>query len=81
MVWPAAIPVGSGTWLDLGKTWTLDVPAGNSPGWILGRTCCSFNGRGRGHYDTGALSCNVSGQPLATLAEFRIGNGGGAKDY
>lgn len=46
---------------------------------------CSFNGRGCGHCETGGyagtLSCNVSGQPPATLAEFSIDNSGDAKDY
>ncbi|CAL4904855.1 unnamed protein product [Urochloa decumbens] len=79
-VWPAGIPVGGGTQLDQGQTWTVNVPAGTS-GRFWGRTGCSFNG-GSGHCDSadcgGALSCTVSGQPPATLAEFTIG---GAQDY
>ncbi|EES17455.1 thaumatin-like pathogenesis-related protein 4 [Sorghum bicolor] len=79
-VWPAAIPVGGGTQLDPGQTWTVDVPAGTT-GRFWGRTGCSFSG-GSGHCDTGdcagALNCTVSGQPPATLAEFSIG---GTEDY
>jgi len=79
-VWPAGIPVGGGTQLDPGQTWTVDVPAGTS-GRFWGRTGCSFNG-GSGHCDSadcaGALSCTVSGQTPATLAEYTIG---GAQDF
>ncbi|XP_066354997.1 thaumatin-like pathogenesis-related protein 2 [Miscanthus floridulus] len=43
-----------------------------------------FNG-GTGHCDTGdcagALSCTVSGQPPATLAEYTIGGTGNNQDY
>ncbi|OEL25013.1 Pathogenesis-related protein 1A/1B [Dichanthelium oligosanthes] len=81
-VWPAGIPVGGGTQLDPGQTWTVDVPAGTS-GRFWGRTGCTFNG-GTGHCDTGdcagALSCTVSGQPPATLAEYTI-DGGDNQDY
>ncbi|CAN6330016.1 unnamed protein product [Urochloa humidicola] len=81
-VWPAALPVGGGSpQLDPSQTWTLNVPAGTSSGRIWGRTGCSFSGTS-GHCVTGdcagALSCSVSGQPPATLAEFSIG---GAQDF
>ncbi|XP_062203385.1 thaumatin-like pathogenesis-related protein 4 [Phragmites australis] len=75
-VWPAAIPVGGGLQLNPGQMWTLNVPAGTSSCRIWGRTGCSFNG-GSGSCQTGdcagALSCTLSGQPPATLAEFSIG--------
>lgn len=80
-VWPAAIPVGGGTQLNPGQTWTLNIPAGTSAARIWGRTGCSFNG-GRGGCWTGdcagAFSCGLSGRPPATLAEFSLG---GATDY
>jgi hypothetical protein len=83
MVWPAAIPVGGGTQLDPGQTWTVDVPAGTT-GRFWGRTGCSFSS-GSGHCDTGdcagALNCTVSGQPPTTLAEFTIGGGPSARDF
>ena len=84
-VWPAAIPVGGGTQLDPGQTWTVDVPAGTA-GMFWGRTNCSFVG-GNGHCGTGdcagALNCTVSGQPPTTLAEFSLGGGsaGGNQDF
>ncbi|CAL4897503.1 unnamed protein product [Urochloa decumbens] len=82
-VWPAGIPVGGGTKLDSGHTWTVDVPT-NTAGRFWGRTGCSFNG-GSGYCDSGdcagALSCTVSGDPPATLAEYSIGGGGGGQDY
>ncbi|KQJ94000.1 thaumatin-like pathogenesis-related protein 1 [Brachypodium distachyon] len=81
-VWPAAIPVGGGRQLNRGETWNLEVPAGTSSARIWGRTGCSFNGAGRGSCATGdcggALSCSLSGQPPATLAEFTLG---GAQDF
>ncbi|CAL4904851.1 unnamed protein product [Urochloa decumbens] len=81
-VWPAGIPVGGGTQLDQGQSWTVDVPPGTS-GRFWGRTGCSFNG-GSGHCDSGdcagALSCSVSGQTPATLAEYTIG-ANGAQDF
>ncbi|KAJ1266575.1 hypothetical protein BS78_08G162600 [Paspalum vaginatum] len=82
-VWPAATPVGGGTQLNPGQTWTVDVPAGTQSGRVWGRTGCSFNG-GSGSCQTGdcggQLSCTLSGQPPMTLAEFTIG-GGGAQDF
>ena len=82
-VWPAGIPVGGGTQLDPGQTWTVNVPPGTS-GRFWGRTGCSFNG-GSGHCDSGdcagALSCTLSGQPPATLAEYTIGGTGNPQDY
>ncbi|XP_047045225.1 thaumatin-like pathogenesis-related protein 3 [Lolium rigidum] len=82
-VWPAGIPVGGGFQLDSRRTSSINVPAGTRGGRIWGRTGCSFNG-GRGRCDTGdcggALSCSLSGQPPATLAEYTIG-GSGANDY
>ncbi|CAL4890744.1 unnamed protein product [Urochloa decumbens] len=81
-VWPAGIPVGGGTQLDQGQSWTVDVPPGTS-GRFWGRTGCNFNG-GSGHCDSGdcagALSCSVSGQTPATLAEYTIG-ANGAQDF
>ncbi|CAL4890740.1 unnamed protein product [Urochloa decumbens] len=82
-VWPAATPVGGGTQLNPGGTWTFGVPAGTSSGRVWGRTGCSFNGNS-GRCATGdcagALSCTLSGQPPMTLAEFTIG-GGGNQDF
>ncbi|KAF8655769.1 hypothetical protein HU200_060929 [Digitaria exilis] len=82
-VWPAALPVGGGLQLDPTQTWTLNVPAGTQGGRIWGRTGCSFNGTTTGgHCSTGdcagELSCTVSGQPPATLAEF---SASGAQDF
>ncbi|XP_066356689.1 pathogenesis-related protein 1A/1B-like [Miscanthus floridulus] len=81
-VWPAGIPVGGGTQLNPGQTWSVDVPAGTS-GRFWGRTGCTFNG-GSGHCDTGdcagELSCKLSGDPPTTLAEYTI-NGGYGHDY
>jgi hypothetical protein len=80
-VWPAATPVGGGTQLNPGQTWTVNVPAGTSGGRVWGRTGCSFSG-GRGHCASadcgGAESCTLSGQPPLTLAEFTIG---GQQDF
>jgi hypothetical protein len=60
----------------------VDVPAGTS-GRFWGRTGCSFNGD-NGHCSSadcnGKLSCTVSGQTPATLAEYTIGTGG-AQDF
>ncbi|CAL4971998.1 unnamed protein product [Urochloa decumbens] len=74
-VWPAGIPVGGGVQLNPGQSWTVYVPPGTS-GRFWGRSGCSFNG-GSGHCDSGdcagALSCSVSGQTPATLAEYTIG--------
>ncbi|KAL6847434.1 hypothetical protein ACP4OV_023287 [Aristida adscensionis] len=82
-VWPAAIPVGGGVQLDPGQSWTFDVPAGTAAGRVWGRTGCSVNG-GSASCQTGdcggALSCTLSGQPPATLAEYTLG-GGGAQDF
>ena len=83
-VWPAATPVGGGTQLNPGGTWTITVPAGTSSGRVWGRTGCSFNG-GSGSCQTGdcagALSCTLSGQPPLTLAEFTLGTSGGNQDF
>nr|ABA34037.1 pathogenesis-related protein 5 [Zea mays subsp. parviglumis]ABA34038.1 pathogenesis-related protein 5 [Zea mays subsp. parviglumis]ABA34040.1 pathogenesis-related protein 5 [Zea mays subsp. parviglumis]ABA34042.1 pathogenesis-related protein 5 [Zea mays subsp. parviglumis]ADK11106.1 pathogenesis-related protein 5 [Zea mays] len=80
-VWPAATPVGGGTQLNPGGTWTVNVPAGTSSGRVWGRTGCSFNGNS-GSCQTGdcggALACTLSGQPPLTLAEFTIG---GSQDF
>jgi len=80
-VWPAATPVGGGTQLNSGATWTINVPAGTSSGRVWGRTGCSFSGN-RGSCQTGdcggALACTLSGQPPLTLAEFTIG---GSQDF
>ncbi|KAF8763020.1 hypothetical protein HU200_008869 [Digitaria exilis] len=70
-VWPAALPVGGGFQLDSERR-------------IWGRTGCSFvNGSTTGgHCSTGdcagELSCTVSGQPPATLAEF---SASGTQDF
>uniref|UniRef100_A0A0E0RKB8 Thaumatin-like protein n=1 Tax=Oryza rufipogon TaxID=4529 RepID=A0A0E0RKB8_ORYRU len=81
-VWPAATPVGGGTQLSPGQTWTINVPSGTSSGRVWGRTGCSFDGSGRGSCATGdcagALSCTLSGQKPLTLAEFTIG---GSQDF
>ncbi|CAM0147813.1 unnamed protein product [Urochloa decumbens] len=65
-VWPAGIPVGGGVQLDPRQSWTVYVPPG------------------RGHCDSGdcagALSCTLSGQTPATLAEYTIG-ANGAQDF
>ncbi|CAD6269417.1 unnamed protein product [Miscanthus lutarioriparius] len=83
-VWPAGIPVGGGTQLDQGHTWIVDVPTGTS-GRFWGRTGCSFNVEVATVTYTvdcaGALSCTVSGQPPATLAEYTIGGTGNNQDY
>ncbi|CAL4897496.1 unnamed protein product [Urochloa decumbens] len=83
-VWPAATPVGGGTQLNPGQTWTFVVPAGTGAGRVWGRTGCSFDSNGRGSCQTGdcagALFCTLSGQPPLTLAEFTLG-GGGAQDF
>ncbi|CAN6335188.1 unnamed protein product [Urochloa humidicola] len=84
-MWPAAVPVGGGTQLNPGQTWTLDVPVGTS-GRIWGRTGCSFNGNGsNGNCTTGdcagELSCHVAGNPPTTEAEYTIGSSGSAQDF
>jgi hypothetical protein len=75
--------VGGGFQLDSCQTSSINVPAGTSADRIWGRTGCSFNG-GRGSCRTGdcagALTCSLSGQRPATLAEYTIG-GGGANDF
>uniref|UniRef100_A0A0D9UW22 non-specific serine/threonine protein kinase n=1 Tax=Leersia perrieri TaxID=77586 RepID=A0A0D9UW22_9ORYZ len=75
-VWPAAMPVGGGTRLDPGKSWTLDVPTGTALGRVWARTGCSFKSNGTGSCQTGdcggVLSCKSSGNPPYTLAEFSI---------
>lgn len=82
-VWPAAIPIGGGTQLNPGQTWTVDVPAGTT-GRFWGRTGCTFVGAS-GHCDTGdcggALNCTITGQPPTTIAEFTIGGGASARDF
>ncbi|CAL4904864.1 unnamed protein product [Urochloa decumbens] len=84
-MWPAAVPVGGGTQLNPGQTWTLDVPAGTNGGRIWGRTGCSFNGNGSsgGNCDTGdcagELSCRGPGNPPTTEAEYTIGSSGAAQ--
>ncbi|CAL4897507.1 unnamed protein product [Urochloa decumbens] len=85
-MWPAAVPVGGGTQLNPGQTWTLDVPAGTNGGRIWGRTGCSFNGNGSsGHCDTGdcagELSCRGPGTPPTTEAEYTIGSSGAQEDF
>ncbi|CAN6339106.1 unnamed protein product [Urochloa humidicola] len=84
-MWPAAVPIGGGTQLNPGQTWTLDVPVGTS-GRIWGRTGCSFNGNGsNGNCTTGdcagELSCRVAGNPPTTEAEYTIGSSRGAQDF
>uniref|UniRef100_A0A0D9Y1P8 Thaumatin-like protein n=1 Tax=Leersia perrieri TaxID=77586 RepID=A0A0D9Y1P8_9ORYZ len=81
-VWPAATPVGGGTQLEQGQTWTIDVPAGTSSGRVWGRTGCSFDGAGNGNCQSadcgGKLECTLSGQPPLTLAEYTLGKAGGS---
>ncbi|OEL23496.1 Zeamatin [Dichanthelium oligosanthes] len=76
-VWPAATPVGGGTRLDPGASWTLNMPAGTS-GRVWPRTGCLFDSAGNGSCQTGdcagALQCTVSGKTPATLAEYTLGN-------
>uniref|UniRef100_A0ACD5X762 Uncharacterized protein n=1 Tax=Avena sativa TaxID=4498 RepID=A0ACD5X762_AVESA len=76
-VWPAAIPVGGGRRLNSGDTWNLNIPGGTSAARIWARTGCNFKGNS-GSCATGdcgpALSCSLSGQPPATLAEFTLGS-------
>lgn len=84
-MWPAAIPAGGGTQLEPGQTWLFKVPAGTG-GRVWGRTGCRFAPSGHGWCASGdcagALRCQLSGKPPATLAEFTIGGGGGAPaDY
>jgi hypothetical protein len=86
-VFPGAIPVArgvGGTDLKPGETWALKVAAGAS-GRIWPRTGCSFDPvTGQGGCDTGdcggVLRCVLPGKPPATLAEFTIGEDGGAPD-
>ncbi|CAO2165260.1 unnamed protein product [Urochloa humidicola] len=76
-VWPAAIPVGGGSELKSGGKWILNVPAGTESGRIWGRTGCKFNSSGYGACETadcaGVLSCSLSPNTSAALAEFSLG--------
>ncbi|CAN6339104.1 unnamed protein product [Urochloa humidicola] len=81
-VWPAAIPSeGFGTQLNPGEAWLFKVPPGTKAGRIWGRTDCHFAAGDHGRCATGdcagALRCELSGKPPATLAEFSLGGGGG----
>jgi len=75
-VWAAGIPVGGGQALTQGQTWSVEVPAGTRAGRFWGRTGCSFDASGQGSCNTGdcggLLSCQVSGRPPATLAEYTL---------
>ncbi|XP_044386532.1 alpha-amylase/trypsin inhibitor [Triticum aestivum] len=78
-IWPGALP-GGGARLDPGQSWQLNMPAGTAGARVWPRTGCTFDGSGRGHCITGdcagALSCRVSGEQPATLAEYTLGRGG-----
>nr|ADB97932.1 thaumatin-like protein S2 [Pinus monticola] len=80
-VWAAGIPVGGGQALGQGQSWSVGVPAGTSSGRFWGRTECSFDGSGNGRCSTGdcggVLSCQLSGQPPATLVEYTLNGGNG----
>ncbi|CAL4942383.1 unnamed protein product [Urochloa decumbens] len=84
-VWPAAIPTGGGTQLNPGQGWLFTVPAGTTGGRIWGRTDCHFTAGDHGRCATGdcagALHCELSGKPAATLAEFTLGGGGAEDDF
>ncbi|GJM95085.1 hypothetical protein PR202_ga11783 [Eleusine coracana subsp. coracana] len=86
-VWPGAFPpeLGGGTQLNPGQTWLVPVPAGTKGARIWARTGCIFfnnNGRCVTGDCAGALRCEVSGKPPATLAEFTIGeDASNAMDY
>eukprot|EP00253_Pinus_taeda_P032386 PITA_32386 len=84
-VWAAGIPVGGGQALAQGQSWSVEVPAGTSSGRFWGRTGCSFNASGTGSCSTGdcggVLSCTLSGQPPATLAEYTLNGGNGQDSY
>ncbi|GFP85327.1 thaumatin-like protein [Phtheirospermum japonicum] len=73
-LWAAAFP-GGGRRLDLGETWSVNVPASTS-GRIWARTGCSFDGSGRGRCQTGdcngLLQCQGYGVPPITLAVFAL---------
>ncbi|GJM95120.1 hypothetical protein PR202_ga11825 [Eleusine coracana subsp. coracana] len=85
-VWPAATPpeLGGGTQLNPGQTWQLPVSAGTNGARIWARTGCIFSGN-CGRCVTGdcngALRCEVSGKPPATLAEFTVGKDANDLDY
>ncbi|XXG80078.1 hypothetical protein AAC387_Pa09g1023 [Persea americana] len=74
-VWAAAVP-GGGQRLDLGQSWTINVPPGTAGARIWGRTGCNFDGSGRGHCQTGdcggVLLCTSYGVPPNTLAEYAL---------
>ncbi|XP_047049532.1 protein P21-like [Lolium rigidum] len=78
-VWPAAFPVGGGTKLDPGKSWSFQAPAGTQSGRIWARTGCSFDGSGAGSCTTGdcggVLACAAPGKPPASLAAYTLGTG------
>uniref|UniRef100_A0A0D9UW04 non-specific serine/threonine protein kinase n=1 Tax=Leersia perrieri TaxID=77586 RepID=A0A0D9UW04_9ORYZ len=84
-VWPAAVPVGGGTRLDTGKSWTLDVPTGTAPGRVWARTGCSFDANGNSTCLTGdcggVLSCTSYGDPPQTLAEFSLDGTNGQDQF
>ncbi|CAL4917207.1 unnamed protein product [Urochloa decumbens] len=64
--------------------WLFTVPAGTTGGRIWGRTDCNFTAGDHGRCATGdcagALHCELSGKPPATLAEFTLGGGGGGAE-
>ncbi|TVU48888.1 hypothetical protein EJB05_00170, partial [Eragrostis curvula] len=83
-VWPAAYPVRGGTLLNPGQTWQFEVPAGTGGARIWARTDCIFAGE-HGTCKTGdcagALHCDLSGKPPATLAEFTVAKDADGFDY
>lgn len=87
-VWPgtlsgngAAVLGDGGFAMGPGATVHLLAPQGWS-GRFWARTGCNFDNTGKGHCATGdcggTLKCTLSGAPPVSLAEFTVGNGGGA---
>ncbi|KAJ1266579.1 hypothetical protein BS78_08G163000 [Paspalum vaginatum] len=83
-VWLAAVPAGGGGLLEPGETWVIALPAGTTSGRIWGRTDCHFAGEhgacGTGDC-AGALRCQLSGKPPATLAEFTLAASVAGEDF
>ncbi|CAL2260090.1 unnamed protein product [Prunus armeniaca] len=74
-VWAAAMP-GSGHQLNRGESWGLDMAVGAKGARIWALTGCSFDGAGRGRFQTGdcggVLQCQAFVQPPNTLAEYAL---------
>ncbi|KAM7262549.1 hypothetical protein ACFE04_000232 [Oxalis oulophora] len=78
-VWAAAVP-GGGRQLLQGQNWMLNSdPNFHDVGRIWGRTNCDFTRTTAKKCDSGdcngALLCDTSPQPPATLAEYTFGTG------